>query len=67
MIEGTEENLGSITYNKEPSTEGTWYVMDLEDLKARGVRYIEIHFPDRPDDDTPTDPNVVRFLDSNGE
>jgi hypothetical protein len=67
MIVATEETLTVMTYNKEPSTEGTWYLVDLEDLRAQGVRYVEIHFPDRADDDEPTDPNMVRFLDGEGE
>lgn len=67
MIEATEESLGQITYNKESSTEGTWYAVDLEDLKTRGIQYIEIHFPDWADDDKPTNPNQVRFLDKDGE
>lgn len=67
MIEATEENLGKLTYGKEPSTEGTWYAVDIETLLVHGIRYVEIHFPDWPDDDTPSDPNMVRFLNEDGE
>ncbi len=67
MIEATEENLRQLTYGKEPSTEGTWYAVDIEMLRARGIRYVEIHFPDWGDDDQPTDPNTVRFTNEDGE
>lgn len=67
MIEATEQALTEMAYDKEPSTDGTWYTLDLEELKERGVRYVEIHFPDWDDDGKPTDPNCVRFWDKNGE
>lgn len=37
----------------EPSTEGTWFMVSLEDLRAAGYTHIEFHVPDeavRPDD-----------------
>jgi hypothetical protein len=42
---------------KEPSTDGTWYLIAVENLTRNGYDAIEIHYPDSENADTA--PNAV--------
>jgi hypothetical protein len=46
----------------EPSESGDWFVLDMERLTERGIRYVEIHF------DTDSEyPNEVQFSREDGQ
>lgn len=59
------EFLAARVEQGEPSTEGTWYTVPLDEIKAAGFDYIEVHFPDSEDDET--GPNDVRLTREDGE
>jgi hypothetical protein len=62
MTDATRELLWRYVEQPEPSTEGSWFAVPLEELIKSGFQYVEIHFPD--DSDTP---NAVRLLDEEGK
>jgi hypothetical protein len=55
-------HLNEMIESPEPTSEGAWYSVDLQDLINRGSKYIEIHF-----DQDAVHPNGVRLLDEDGE
>lgn len=50
----TREWLASQVEQGEPSTDGTWYAVSLDQLKRQGFEYLEVHY--NGDDDVP---NVI--------
>jgi hypothetical protein len=49
----TPDMLRKLCAEPEPSTEGTWFMVNLEDLQREGHTHIEFHFPDGSE--TPND------------